>query len=100
MCAAAIASGFPVFVGFFVDSAFEQLSPGQVAPAPNENDPNGGGHAVYLSAFKRVNGKRLFTLTNSWGNWCDNGQCLVGDEWLAKVWDLLVMDVGVVQGAA
>jgi hypothetical protein len=101
VCAAAIASGFPVFVGFLVDSAFEQLSPGQVASAPNENDPNGGGHATYLSAFKRVNGQRLFTLTNSWGNsWCDNGQCLVGDAWLAKVWDLLVMDVAIMQEAA
>lgn len=99
--AAAIAAGFPVYVGFFVDSLFEDLQPGQVAQAPNEADPNGGGHAVYLSAFTtNADGSRTFTLTNSWGTgWCDQGRCLVSEAWLAAAWELWVVDVKVQKGA-
>ncbi len=102
LVAAAIASGFPVYVAFFVDMAFEQLQPGQVAGVPNTNDPNGGGHAVYLSGYKtNADGSRTFILTNSWGTgWCDNGRCLVSEAWLKATWELYVMDVQVQKAAA
>ena len=102
VCAAAIASGFPIYVAFFCDTAFEQLQAGQVAVPPNVNDPQGGGHAVYLSGYKtNSDGTRTFFLSNSWGNsWCDNGRCLVSEAWLKATWELYVMDVKVQKVAA
>jgi Papain family cysteine protease len=95
--AAALAAGFPVYTCFFCDSAFEALTPGQVAQAPDQNDPNGGGHATYLSGYTtNSDGTRTFILSNSWGtSWCDNGRCLVSEAWLAQVWELYVIDVNV-----
>ena len=100
--AAALAAGFPVYVGFFVDSAFEALQPGQVAGAPDQNDPNGGGHAVILTGFSTAaDGTRTFTLRNSWGaGWCNGGTCLVGQAWLDAAWEFWVLDVTVKKGAA
>lgn len=100
--AAALMSGFPIYVGFYVDSAFENLTPEQVATSPNEADPNGGGHAVYLSGYRtNAAGKREFRLTNSWGqSWCDNGQCWVSEEWVHDTWEMWVTDVSVRAGAA
>src|SRR5512135_1068853 len=95
VAAAAIAAGFPIYVAAFVDTAFEDLQPGQVAQPANENDPNGGGHAIFLSGYKtNPDGSRTFILTNSWGTgWCDNGRCLVSEAWLKACWELYVMDV-------
>jgi hypothetical protein len=96
---AAIAAGFPVYDGFFVDSAFEQWTRGS-APiaAPNLNDSSGGGHAVYLSGYTTVAGSRVFTLSNSWGRgWGDDGRCLVSEAWLRACWDLYVIDVKVLR---
>ncbi len=100
--AAALAAGFPIYVGFFVDSAFEALQPGQVAPAPNADDPNGGGHAVFLTGYTTAaDGTRTFTLRNSWGSgWCNGGTCLVGQAWLDAAWEFWVIDVTVKKGAA
>lgn len=100
--AASLAAGFPVYVATFVDTAFEQLQPGQVAQPPNQNDPNGGGHAIYLSGYTtNPDGSRTFILTNSWGiGWCDNGRCLVSEAWLKACWELYVMDVQVQKAAA
>lgn len=100
--AAALASGYPVYTAFFCDSAFEQLQPGQIAHAPNQNDPNGGGHATYLSGYTtNPDGTRTFILTNSWGtSWCDNGRCLVSEAWLKACWELYVMEVQIQKAAA
>jgi hypothetical protein len=102
LAAAALAAGYPIYTGFYVDSAFENLQPGQVAPAPNQNDPNGGGHAVFLSGYTtNPDGTRTFILTNSWGlGWCDQGRCLVSEAWLKACWELYVMDVQVQKAAA
>ena len=101
LAAAAISSGYPIYTGFFVDSAFENLQPGQVAQAPKQNDPNGGGHAVFLSGYTtNADGTRTFILTNSWGtSWCDQGRCLVSEAWLKACWELYVMDVQVQKAA-
>ena len=87
--AASLANKIPVQMAFFVDSAFQQLQPGQVAGAPNLNDPQGGGHAVYLIGYQtQSDGSRVFTLQNSWGQgWCNGGTCLVGPAWLAAAWE-------------
>ena len=100
--AAALSAGYTVYTCFFVDTAFEQLQPGQIAQAPDQNDPNGGGHAVYLSGYiTNADGSRTFILSNSWGkSWCDNGRCLVSEAWLAQVYEMFVMDVVVQKAAA
>ena len=87
--AAALAAGIPVAIAAFVDTAFENLQPGHVAGAPNQADPQGGGHAIYLSGYQtQPDGSRAFILTNSWGvGWCNAGRCLVGPAWLAAAWE-------------
>jgi hypothetical protein len=100
--ASAISSGFAIYTGFFVDTAFENLTPTQVAGAPNEADPQGGGHAVYLSGYRtNAMGAREFRLTNSWGaGWCDHGCCYVSEQWAQRAWEMWVIDVKVIRGAA
>lgn len=94
LAAAALEAGLPLWAGFFCDSAFEVIQPGQIAGAPNESDPNGGGHAVYLTGYTTTAIGRVFTLRNSWSaGWCNAGSCLVSEAWLADVWALYPMAV-------
>jgi hypothetical protein len=89
LVALCIDSKIPVQVGFFCDSTFENLKPTDVAGVPNQSDPNGGGHAVYLYGYRtNAAGKFEFRLRNSWGNWCDGGDCWVSEEWLLAAWEL------------
>lgn len=93
----------PVQVGFFCDTAFENLTPGQVAGVPDQNDPNGGGHAVYLYGYRtNAQGKLEFRLRNSWGaSWCDNGDCWVSEEWMVQgAWELFPCAVKAVPAPA
>lgn len=98
VCAAAIQAGFPIYVGFFCDSGFEAWKKGD-APygAPNQNDPNGGGHAVFIDGFTtNADGTRTWRLVNSWGeSWGDDGACLVSDAFLLACWELHVLQVTV-----
>lgn len=98
LLAASLVGGFPLYDGFFVDGAFEALTPVQVAPAPNESDPNGGGHATYLGGYRTNLGKREFRLTNSWGDWCDGGRCWVSEAWIRNTWEIWVCDVTLRKG--
>lgn len=95
LIATALVSGIPCETAFFCDSAFQALNPNQVANAPVTSDPQGGGHAVFLSGFETLtDGNRVFYLTNSWsGSWCDGGRCLVGPQWLDAAWEVWPMDV-------
>lgn len=89
--AAAIVAKIPLGTAEFVDTAFEQLQAGQVAGAPNQSDPNGGGHATLLTGYRpNPSGVgRQFKLRNSWGaSWCDEGYVWVSPAWLAAVWEL------------
>lgn len=93
---AAIAAGIPVGVGIFVDRAFENWMPGQPPiGAPNERDPEGGGHWVVLTAYTTdAKGSRVFRVVNSWGDtWADAGTALVSEAWAKKAFDLYVLDV-------
>jgi papain like protease len=93
--AASLDSNIPVWVGFVVDSAFENLGQYDVAQAPNTNDQNGGGHAVYLSGYRTSSGGSLeFRLENSWGSgWGDSGAVWCSTAWLLATWDLFPMTV-------
>lgn len=97
LCALALDAGIPIWVGFFVDSAFEALGPNDVAQAPNTSDTSGGGHAVYLSGYRTAaDGTYEFRLENSWGpGWCDGGACWVSEAWLKACWMLWPMTVKV-----
>lgn len=87
VAAAALEAGLPVWVGFFADSAFESLPAGQIAGAPHEPDPNGGGHAVVLVGYQTMGGARVFTIRNSWGTgWGNAGRGLVSEAWLRAAW--------------
>ena len=86
---AALTANIELDIAFFVDSAFMNLQSGQIAGAPDQNDPNGGGHSVRLSGFQVTPTGTLFILTNSWGSgWCNNGRCLVGPAFMAAVWEV------------
>ena len=95
LCALALDSGVPIWVGFFADSAFDGAQADTVLGPPNEADPDGGGHATYLSAYRTAaDGSYEFLLQNSWGsNWADNGAVWVSSAWLQKVWMLWLMAV-------
>lgn len=96
-CALAITQGYPIWVGFEVDEAFEQLGPNDVAQAPVAGKGLGG-HAVYLSAFRTAaDGTREWRLENSWGTgWADGGAVWCSDAWLMATWMLWPMAVKVV----
>ena len=88
LVAAAIQAGIPVWVAAFVDSAFEQFGANDIAQAPNANDPNGGGHAIWLKAFRtNAQGDLEFLIQNSWGNWALNGCVWASTAWLKSVWE-------------
>lgn len=92
----AIAQGYPVGVGIFVDSAFENYAPGAVPiGAPNVNDPNGGGHWIVLTSYvTNAVGRRVFRGPNSWGpGWGDSGHFVASEEWVRAAWDLYCLNV-------
>jgi hypothetical protein len=97
LMAAAIVAGYPIYAGFFVDSAFENLGPSDVAQVPNQSDPNGGGHAVFLAGYRtNAAGAREWLLVNSWGTgWANSGTVWCSEAWREAAWELWVMDVQV-----
>lgn len=98
--AAALAAHIPVWVAFYADRAFEQLAPHSVATAPIVANLEGeGGHAVQLCGYEGPRGERRFRLRNSWGLWCDSGECWVSEAWLAAAWGVRLLDVSIKGGA-
>ena len=94
LCALSLDAAVPVWVGTFVDTAFEELSPNGIAQPADPNDPNGGGHAVYLSAYRSGPDGYEFRVENSWGaGWCDNGSCWASSAWVRACWMLWPMAV-------
>ena len=88
--AACIDTGIPVWLGTFVDSAFENLGASDVAQAPDESDPKGGGHAMYISGYRTAaDGSFEFHVENSWGSgWAANGSVWASSAWLKACWNL------------
>lgn len=95
LCALALDAGIPIWVGFFCDRAFENLGQNDVAQAPNQSDPNGGGHAVFLSGYRTNQAGELeYLLINSWSNsWCADGTCWTSSAWLLACWSLFPMAI-------
>lgn len=87
---AALSSKILVRVDAFVDMVFEDWIPGRApVPAPNENDPNGGGHAIYVVGWDRYSAGNVYIIRNSWGtSWGDGGDVLVSSAWLQAAWSL------------
>lgn len=82
----ALAAKIPVRVDAFVDSVFEDWTPSSApVPASNTNDPNGGGHAVYIVGYA----PGFYIVRNSWGtSWGDAGDVRVSPAWLRAAWGL------------
>ena len=95
LVASCIDAGIPVQIGIFVDSAFESLTAEQVAQPANQRDPNGGGHALYISGYRtNATGQLEFRVENSWGSsWCDGGACWASTAWLLSAWELFPVAV-------
>lgn len=101
---ATLQAGFPLYCGFFCDSAFQALTFGQVAQAPNQNDPNGGGHAIFLVDFREstaVPGTYEFLLVNSWNGWAGavssgDGMVWVSQAFYLAMWEAHVVDENLV----
>lgn len=89
--AACLASGIPVVAAFYCDSSVENWTAG-AAPvgAPNASDPNGGGHAVYISGVQTApDGTRTWLVSNSWGSaYGESGRFRASDAWLRGCWEL------------
>ncbi len=105
----------PIVACGFVDMAFEELKPGQVAGAPNTGDPDGGGHAYWFSAYRtNAQGQREWKLDNSWGiPWAERGYMRLTDGaampggfgWMSeafveKCWAIYPLSVTLLKGAA
>jgi hypothetical protein len=81
----AIASGVPIGIAAFVDTAFEEYNP---ADGPvnliNLQDPAGGGHWFGFSGYRTLaSGKTVFRGPNSWtATWGDRGHLEVTEDWV------------------
>lgn len=95
LAALSLDAAVPVWVGFYCDSAFEDAQSGTIVQPPDTEDTNGGGHAVYLSAYRTGAGGELeFRVENSWGpNWAADGTVWASSAWLRATWMLWPMAV-------
>lgn len=97
---AALSAGYPLYVATFVDSAFMSLTFGQIAQAPNQQDPSGGGHALYIAGFREssaVPGTYEWLVCNSWGSWAGalsagDGMVWASQSWLLACWEIWCVD--------
>jgi hypothetical protein len=95
----ALAAGCGVTVGFFVDGSFENWVPakGPIRAPLDPNDPNGGGHYVYLFGYEtQTDGSTVFLGRNSWGtSWGVVGDFRATEAWLCdfQVSDIYAMAV-------
>jgi hypothetical protein len=94
LCALAIDAGIPIWLGFEVDQAFEDLGPIDIAAPPIATEALGG-HAVYLSGYRTAADRSFeFRLENSWGPaWADDGAVWTSTAWLLSAWMLWPMSV-------
>ena len=88
-------AGIPVWLGTFVDTAFENLAANDIAQPADQSDPQGGGHAMYISAYRTASdGSFEFRVENSWGSsWADGGAVWASSAWLKACWNLWPMAV-------
>jgi len=87
----ALAHGFPVECGSFVDTRYMEWSdPDAAYGKPDYFDADGGGHDQYILGYREVQpGVYWYDVQNSWGSaWCRNGRIWVTDEFLGQCDDL------------
>lgn len=92
----ALAAGFAVVFGAFVDTAFEEWTFAKgVQGACDTSDPNGGGHCMCFIGYTTLDdGSTVFKVRNSWGlDWGDRGNIYVNEAFTQACEDLTVMDV-------
>ncbi len=91
---AALDAGCALYIAFFADTAFMNLGPNDVAGPTDQNDPNGGGHAVILADWRtNAAGAVEFLLVNSWGSgWAANGCVWVSPAFFQAIWECWVLD--------
>lgn len=91
---ATLAAGFPVCVGIFADTAFENWDPSKgPLGAPNYGDPQGGGHYI-LATYYRTNadGSTVIGGPNSWGRaWGIDGRWEGNGAFLANTNNLIAL---------
>jgi hypothetical protein len=88
-CAAALDSGFALYIGFSCGMAFQQLGPNDIAQPTPANDNSAGGHSIIIVSY-RINaaGQYEWLIRNSWGaGWADNGGVWCSDTWRLAVWE-------------
>jgi hypothetical protein len=93
---AAISAKMPVWLGTEVGQQFQTLT-GDTEAQPDSvpNDPNGGGHALFIVAYRTLpDGSREYRVINSWGDsWDENGECWASGAWVRGCWELHAIGV-------
>jgi C1A family cysteine protease len=88
----ALASFFPVVIGFDVYESFESAAVARtgIVPMPKRGEALLGGHCVYLTGYGQKAG--YFTARNSWGiDWGDSGdfympEAMINPNYAADFW--------------
>lgn len=92
----AVRANHPVIFGTPVDQGIMDYRAGQVLGIPQ--GPILGGHAMVVTGVHFINGRRVFRIRNSWGQYYgDGGHLLMDEEWmgwpsLTDLWLLTRMD--------
>jgi hypothetical protein len=88
----ALASGYPIFFGArlysaFMNSAINGSKAKFFVPMPAASEASAGGHAMVIVGWGNYNSalpsKNYFKVLNSWGpDWADNGFCYFPEEYI------------------
>ena len=91
----ALAAGYPVCVGVYVDTQFEKWKRGDPpVGTPNFTDPNGGSHWVCVVGYSTVGGVTIFKVRNSWGvEFGDGGNILGNEDFMRAAYQAFVFSV-------
>jgi hypothetical protein len=93
---ASLAAGHLVWLGCEVGQAFEGLVAGQIAqPDPNPQDPEGGGHALFLVDYRTASdGWAEYLVRNSWGaGWDGTGSVWCSGAFVRACFELHAIGV-------
>jgi C1A family cysteine protease len=92
--AQALAQGLGVVIAIWCDTAFQNYTANS-APlgVPNFNDPQGGGHCIYLHGYyTAADGSKVFRGRNSWSTqWGKNGDYEMSSAAIACIMDARAM---------
>jgi hypothetical protein len=90
-------AGNCVVMGGFLDGGFERYGSASPPLGPqNRSDPNGGGHATYLTGYwwDAVLHRWLYGGVNSWGKyWGKSGRFVCTGDFVRQMWELFSVNV-------